>query len=153
VVVAVVFVGAVQPALDQVVDVIAVRDRLVSAPLLVRVPRIAADRVRMSSRVDLVDSDHVLVEVPVVRVVEMSLVQVVDVTVVADRDVATTGSVLVRVLVFVDLVGHAPTIGRTLSSRKADRRGAGAWRDDGQGRQRRLSAARPRRSWPVQVDR
>jgi hypothetical protein len=107
VVVAVIFVGTVKPALDEVVDVIAVRNGLVSAPVAVSVRRIAADRGGVIGRMGLIDCDHVLVDVLVVGVMQVAVVQVVDVIVVPDGGMAATGPVLVRVGALMYLVGHA----------------------------------------------
>jgi hypothetical protein len=93
VVVAVVFVGPVQPALDQVVDVITVRNRLVAATRVVGV--LTADRVGVTAGVLLIDRDHVLVNVLLVRVVQVAIVEVVDVITVSHRRVTTAGAVLV----------------------------------------------------------
>jgi hypothetical protein len=95
VVVAVVFVRTVQPPLDQVVDVIAVRDGLVSAAFAVRVRRVATDGIGVAAGVRLIDRDHVLVDVPLVGVVQVAVVQKVDVIVVAHGGVAATVPVLV----------------------------------------------------------
>jgi hypothetical protein len=102
-----VFVGPVQPAPDQVVDVIAVRNFLVSATGTVRVLQLTVDRIGVVAWVLLIDRDQVLVDVVFVRVVQMTIMEVVDVIVVLNGRVATTGSVLVRVGAFMDLVGHA----------------------------------------------
>lgn len=102
-----VFVGPVQPAPDQVVDVIAVRNFLVSATGTVGVLQVTVDRIGVVAWVLLIDRDHVLVDVVFVRVVQMTIMEVVDVIVVLNGRVATTGSVLVRVGAFMDLVGHA----------------------------------------------
>jgi hypothetical protein len=77
VVVAVVFVRVVQVPVDQVVDVVAVRDRLVTAALSVGVGRIAARVGRVAVRMVGVDLEHMLVDVVVVRVVQVAVVQVV----------------------------------------------------------------------------
>jgi hypothetical protein len=95
VVVAVVFVGPVQPPPDQVVDVIAVRYRLVPAIGAMGVPGVTADRVGVVAWVRLIDLDHVLVNVLIVRVVQMAVMKVVDVIAVADRRVTTARPVLV----------------------------------------------------------
>jgi hypothetical protein len=93
VVVAVVFVRTMQPPLDQVVDVITVRDGVVSAAFAVRVRGIATDGVGVAGGVHGIDCDHVLVDVPLVGVVQVAVVQKVDVIVVAHGGVAATVSV------------------------------------------------------------
>jgi AcrR family transcriptional regulator len=110
VVVAVIFVGMVKPALDQVVGVIAVRNGLVSAVIPVGVRRIAADGVGVVAWMGLVDRDHVFVDVLVVGMVQVAVVEVVDVIVVTDGGMAAARSVLVRMGAFMDLVGHAPDL-------------------------------------------
>jgi len=80
VVVAVVAVRVVQVAADEVIDVVAVRHRLVPAALAVDVADlVAAAVVRRGTRgrVRGVDRQHVLVDVVAVRVVQVAVVQVV----------------------------------------------------------------------------
>jgi hypothetical protein len=103
-----VVVGPVQPPLDQVVDVIAVRHGLVSAVRAVGVRGIAADRTGVVPGMFLIDGDHVFVDVLLVRMVQMAVMEVVDVIVVVHGDVAAIRSVPVRVGALMDLVGHAP---------------------------------------------
>jgi hypothetical protein len=96
VVVAVAVVRPVQPSSDEVIDVIAVRNRLVTAAVAMAVRRVAVDRVGMTGRMRLIDANGMLVDVVAMRVVHMSVVQVVDVIVVLDRGVPAIGAVLVR---------------------------------------------------------
>jgi hypothetical protein len=118
VVVAVVFVGAVKPAVNQVVDVIPVRNGVVPAAVAVGVRRIAVDRIGVLAGVGLIDGDHVFVDVLLVGVVQMAVMEVVDVIVVPHCRMAAARSVLVRMGAFMDLVGHAFTLGRVASFRK-----------------------------------
>jgi hypothetical protein len=96
-------------ARDQIVDVIAVGNRLMSAARRVRmvlqVARAAMGR-RARRRIRGVDLESALVDVSVVAVVEMAIVQVVDVISVADRDVAAARTVDV-IVVRVRVVAHA----------------------------------------------
>jgi hypothetical protein len=101
--------------------VISVRHLIVSAPFAVGVRGIAGGDLGVALGVRLIDCDHVLVHVILVRVMEMAVMHVVDVIVVAHRGVATAGSVPVRMFVFVDLVAHAPTLGRCARFRKQTR--------------------------------
>jgi hypothetical protein len=81
---------------DEVVDVIAMRHRVVSASWSVHVLRIVS-AARMTGlavrRVGRVDRDHTLVDMVVVCVVKMAIVQVVDVTVVLDGRMTAVGAV------------------------------------------------------------
>ena len=62
-------VGPMQPTLHQIVDVVAVRDRLMAAALTVTVRGVAGDGVGVATRVGLIDCDQVLVDVVPVGVV------------------------------------------------------------------------------------
>ena len=108
-IVAVLTVRVMQVAVDEVVDVIAVRDRLVSTVGAVHVGRIvtralvAGGAVR---RVRSVDVDLVLVDVILVGVVEVTVVQVVDVVSVLHRGMTAARVVLV-VVVLVLVAAHS----------------------------------------------
>jgi hypothetical protein len=102
----------VQPTVDQVVDVIPVRNGLMAAVTAVRVLRIAVGGLCVVAGVGLIDRDHVLVDVPAVWMVQVTVVQVVDVVVVAHGGVAAIRSVRMGVLAIVYLVGHTPTLRR-----------------------------------------
>lgn len=107
-VVAVIAVGMMELLPDEVVDVVAVRNRLVAATLAVDVTGVvtltAWGAVR---RVLGVDLDYVLVCVILVRVMQMTVMQVVDVARVSDGRVPAAGLMLMfRVgvsLVFVHI--------------------------------------------------
>ena len=111
-VVAVVLVGMVQPAVHQVIHVIAVRDGLVAAARAVGVTRLAVGRIGVAVRMLGIDRDHVLVDMILVRMVQMPVMQVVDVIVVANRRMAAALRVNVRVLAFMNRVRHRHTVGR-----------------------------------------
>jgi hypothetical protein len=110
VVVAVILVRPVQAAVDEIVDVIAVRYGFVAAVRTVGMRRITRSRLRVLTWVGLIDCDHVLVDMLLVRVVQVPAVEEVDVFIVAHCSVATTRAMLVRVRALVYLVGHAPTL-------------------------------------------
>ncbi len=101
-------VGVMQVPVHQIVDVIAVGDRLVSASgavlvaIVVRAARVIGRAVR---GVGAADRQLVLVDVVRVRMVQVPIVQVVGMTVVADRHVATAFAMRVRVPV-VSIAGH-----------------------------------------------
>jgi hypothetical protein len=100
VVVAVTPVRVVQVVADDEVDVVAVGDGLVAAALGVNVAGLVlAALVRRCARrlVLPLDGQPVLVDVPVVHVVQVALVQVVGVSLVHDGLVAAAGAVRVGV--------------------------------------------------------
>jgi hypothetical protein len=106
VVVAVLAVGVVEVAVDDVIGVIPVSDRVVTAGGAVdMVLRVAARAVRRGAgrRVRRADLERVLVDVSRVGVVEVPVVEEILVPVVLDRLVAAVRSVLV-VVAFVGLV-------------------------------------------------
>lgn len=114
-VVAVVLVWMVQMTLDQVVGVLAMRDRLVAAAGAVRVLRLVPAAVvlrRAVRRIRVADLDRVLVHVIAMRVVQMPVVQIVDVPVVHDGGMAAIRTVLVIVTVVNVMLGiaHGPTV-------------------------------------------
>ena len=107
-IVAVCAVWVVQVPAHQVIDVIAVRDRLVAASRSVRVRRIvraAGVLRRASGRVLGVDGDRALVDVPVVLFVQMAVVRVAHVIAVTNSDVPAPGAVNV-VVVCMHLMTH-----------------------------------------------
>jgi hypothetical protein len=102
VVIAVVAVTVVEASVDEVVDVIAVRDEFVST---VVVGAGAFDR-GAGIRVDVGHFDDMLVEVAVVAVVEMPVVEVIDVVAVLDARVAAVFAVDVDVIFVGGAVRH-----------------------------------------------
>jgi hypothetical protein len=106
VVVAVVAVGMVQVLVHQIVDMVAMRDRLVPAAGAVLVGTLHFRRA--ARRIGRVDADHVLVDVIAMHVVQMAVMQIVDVAVMADCQVTAIGAVLVGVVLMVMLAasGH-----------------------------------------------
>ncbi len=98
-------VRVVQVAFDQVVHVVAVGDRLMTAvrPMNMRLPvRSAVVLRRASGGVRAAHVEHVVIDVIAVDVVQVAVVQVVGVPVVCDGDVAAAGAVLV-IVPLVDL--------------------------------------------------
>lgn len=96
VVVAMVLMRPVQAPVDQIVDVIPVRHRLVPATGLMLVPA-AVGVLDAAVGIGLVEGDDVIVDMVLVGVMEVSVVQVVDVAIVAHGGVAAAGSVLMCV--------------------------------------------------------
>jgi hypothetical protein len=101
VVVTVVAVGMVQVPVNEVVDVIAMRDGVVAASGPVRVSGLVLLR-RLgrcaSVRVLVVDGDPMFIHVVLVRMMKMSVMEVVDVPVMAHSGVTARGAVLVIVI-------------------------------------------------------
>jgi hypothetical protein len=98
----------VQVAVDEVVDVVPMRDRLVTAvwPMSMRTI-VAATRVigRAVGGIAARNGELVLVDVVAVHVVKMAIVQIVDVLPVADRGVTAAGAVVV-IVVLVGVAAH-----------------------------------------------
>ena len=113
VVVTVVAVGVVKVPVDEVVDVVAVGDRLVSAALAVDVIAVMPFAVvvgRAAVGVPRVDVQGVLVDVVLVRMMQVSAVDVVDVVAVLDRGVPAAGLVPVLVVLVGDVLGHGTSL-------------------------------------------
>jgi hypothetical protein len=105
--------GVVQVAVDEVVDVIAVRDGRMPASLAMGVIRIVAGAAVVGCaplRVGLVDGEGVLVDVIAVGVVKVAVVQVVDVVAVGDGDMAAPRPVDVGVVGVDGVIGHRPIL-------------------------------------------
>jgi hypothetical protein len=105
VVVAVAVVRMVEVIADEVVDVIAVRHRLVTA---IDVVLVLPAPIRVGAAVWMrdVDLDYVLVDVVAVRMVEVAVVQVVDVVPVDDGGVAAAVAVLMRMIAVDVVIAH-----------------------------------------------
>jgi hypothetical protein len=105
VIVAVVAMRVMQAPIDQVVDVIAVRDGEVSAIVAMNVTGVL-DRRRMAIRVHIAHVDPVLRDRAILALmVEMPIVEVVDMAVVLHRNVTAVFPVLMR-MVRMDVVSH-----------------------------------------------
>jgi hypothetical protein len=97
VVVAVVAMGVVEAAVDEVVDVIAVGDGGVAAVGAVDVGFVVSlVGVLALVGVFLADGDGVMLDLSVAGVFQAAVVEVIDVAFVADGDVAAAGAVLMR---------------------------------------------------------
>jgi hypothetical protein len=102
VIVAVLAIRMVQVAFDQIIDVVAVRHCFMTAsrPVSVRsVVSLAGVFRGAALRVGVADCDRVLVDVALVRVVQVPVVQVVHVSFVLHRHMAAVRTVLVLVVV------------------------------------------------------
>lgn len=109
VIVAVAAVRVVQVPADEVIDVIAVRHRVVAAALAVGVRLVvgaAGVRGRASGGVRAADLEGVLVDVVAVRVVQVPLVQIIGMARVRDGRVAAALAVNVIVLAVGLVVAH-----------------------------------------------
>lgn len=101
-------VGVVQMARDEVIDVVAVRHRFVSATSGVHVVLGMARAIvcrRAGCGVPGADFEHALVHVSVVGVVKVTIMQVVDMIAVANGRMAAIGAVNVLVI-RVGIVAH-----------------------------------------------
>ena len=112
-VVAVVRVRVMEMAVYEVVDVVAMRNWLMSAVGAVDVSGLVALARMVGSAVRGVldvDVEHMLVDVVAVRVMEMALVQVVDMIAVRDRGVSAAGPVLVGMIGVRAVLVHAGSL-------------------------------------------
>ena len=124
-IVAVTPVGTVEVTLDEIVEVIAVRNRFVAAArtvLMVGVMSAARVLRRAAFGMFGVDVDDVLVDVPLMRVVHVPVVQVVRVPCVRDGGVPAAWAVLVRMVRMRDVLAHAESVRR--GSRRGKQIGA-----------------------------
>ena len=103
-VVAVVAVLVMQTAVDDVVDVIAVRYSFVATTFAVNVAVAGVNRMA-AVRVGFIDAQSMLVVVAVVFMVQVTVVQIIDVAFVFDGSVAAVCAVNV-VMMFVGFTGH-----------------------------------------------
>ena len=112
-VVAVVAVRVVQVAIDEVVNVVAMRHGFVAATGTVYMSRFVAAAVvvrRAGIRVGGADGDAVFIDVVAVRMVQVAVVQIVNVAVVLDGGVAAVRAVLVRVVGVVRFVAATAAV-------------------------------------------
>ena len=98
--------GMMQPAVYEIVDMVAMRHRFVSAVWTVRVR--AMDFGRALHGICGVDRDSVLIHVILVHMVEMAIVQIVHMIVMVNRSVSAVRAMLVSVVgvVFLGTSGH-----------------------------------------------
>jgi len=110
VVVAVAAMRVMEMSVDEIVDVVAMRDGLVAATSSMPVSGIVtgADVAGCTSRrIGAAHFDHMLIEMIVVRLMEVAVVKIVHVIAVLDGDMAATGSVnMVMPLVNLMFVRH-----------------------------------------------
>jgi hypothetical protein len=106
VVVAVIPVRMMQVTIHQVVDMVAVGDRLMPAAGTVLVGALYFRRA--AGRIGRVDTDDMLIDVIAMHVVHMAVMQIVDVAVMADCGMAAAGAVLMGMVRMVLLIasGH-----------------------------------------------
>ena len=108
VVVAVIAVGMVQPALDQIIDMIVVRHRFMTTVRSMNMLRLMArmaKRRRAAIRIRGTDLDRMLFDDVALLMVQVAVMKVVDVIAVLDRGVAAARSVPMR-MVGMDVVCH-----------------------------------------------
>ena len=103
-VVAVISVLVMQTAVDDVVDVIAVRYSFVAATFAVNVAVAGVNRMA-AVRIGFIDAQCMFVVVAVVFMVQVAVVQIIDVAFVFDGSVAAVCAVDV-VMMFVGFAGH-----------------------------------------------
>lgn len=100
-IVTVVVMGMMKAAVDEVIDVIAMRDGLMPTPRSMHMTRFVARRTVFrcaTLRVLLAHLDDVLVHVVSVWMMQMAIVQVVNVIVMLHRDMAAVGAMLMVVV-------------------------------------------------------
>lgn len=103
VVIAMVAMLVVQPTIDQIVDMIAVRHRFVAATRTVEMPVIMTRMVldwMATAWIGCADFDHMLIDMIAMWVVQMAIVQVVNMVTVLYGSVTATGAVFM-VMMFV----------------------------------------------------
>jgi hypothetical protein len=103
-IVAMIAVRMVQVSVDKVIDVIAMRHRLMSASGAMHMPRlVAAAAVIRGALVGIFRThlDRMLIHVIAVRMMEMAIMQIIDVIAVANGCVATAGAMLMVVICMV----------------------------------------------------
>jgi hypothetical protein len=112
----------VEVPVDDVIGVVAVSDRSVSAVLAVLVSLVVAPagmRGRAVGRVRAADGEAVAVDVVAVHVMHVPVVEIILVTIVLDRFVAALGAVLVIVLVVgLVVVAHGVLLVSVLAARE-----------------------------------
>lgn len=94
----------VQTAVDDVVDVVAVRYSFVAATFAVNVAVAGVNRMA-AIRVGFIDAQCMLIVVAVVLMVQVAVVQIIDVTFVFDGSVSAVCAVNM-VMMFVGFAGH-----------------------------------------------
>ena len=95
-IIAMIAVRMVQPAVDEIVDMVAMLDLFMSAVWTVRM--CAVDLRRATRGICVTDRDDMFVDVILVHVVEMAIVQIIDVAVMPNRGVPAIRAMLVGVI-------------------------------------------------------
>jgi hypothetical protein len=86
-VIAMIAVGMVQPSIHEVIDMVPMGHGFVPAG---RAVRVRADRLRRAlNRIGRVDWDGMLINVTLVRVMQMAIVKIIDMTIMPDRRMPT----------------------------------------------------------------
>lgn len=96
VVIAMAAMRVMEMSVDEIVDVISVRNRFMAATGTMLMPGLVtgAEVIRRTSRrIGVTHLDHVLIDVIAVRLMQVAVVQVVDVIAVLDGDMAAAGAV------------------------------------------------------------
>jgi hypothetical protein len=113
VIVAVIAVWMMQMAVDEVINMVAVRDRLVAAAGAMPVG--ALDVLRALGRIRCIDRDHMLIDMIVMNMMQVAVVEIIDMACMANRSMAAIWAVLVgmlRVLPPVSNSANTPSMSR-----------------------------------------
>jgi hypothetical protein len=95
-VIAMIAMGMVQPSIHEVIDMVPMGHGFVPAG---RAVRVRTDRLRRAlNRIGRVDWDGMLINVPLVRVMQMAIVKIIDMTIMPDRRMPTVGTMHVAVV-------------------------------------------------------
>lgn len=78
--------GVVQTAIDQIIDMVAVRHRLMAATGAMNM--IAGQLSRAAVGIRRRNRDHMLIHMIAVQIVQMAIMQIIDMVIVADRSMA-----------------------------------------------------------------
>lgn len=122
-IVAVIVVRMMQAPVDEVVGVVAMRNRVVSAIGSVDMTGfVTISRLGMTVRVANADSHDVLIDMVLVRVMQMPVVQVVGVPVMQHRGVPATGAmnVAMRFMDLVIVMAHPRTVSPSRTPDQSD---------------------------------
>jgi hypothetical protein len=103
VIVAVAGMDMVQPAIDQIIDMVAVRHRFMAA---IRPVHMGAGQLRGAAiGIGGGNRDHMFINMIAVDMMEMAIVQIISVAIVPDGGVAAAGTVNMG-MIGVDMAGH-----------------------------------------------
>ena len=101
VIIAMIAMRMVQMPIDQIIYVVTMRNRRMSAARSMSMRRIVSATAmlwRAAHRILFSYFDHVYIDLTTTRIIQMAVVQIVDVTLMANRDVTTVGTVGVRMI-------------------------------------------------------